>query len=228
MMRRRSLQLCICGALLSMSASARAAWSVLEPVVLGFTADSSTFVYIEKNAQTLQPDSAVRAVRLDVRTGKELAHTFARTDVESPDPERSAFQKWLKKNPATCARGPRSRDGSYTLKMVLKGSGDVRGRWAQQKYTFEATLPDTESARSFVKLRALLLQGRKSIQLFGLEARSEWDLDGVVSPCWSPDGQHLALVEFRAGHGTRDAGWMDVRMVTLGRNLSWEFPPLRP
>lgn len=228
MMRRRGLQLCICGALLSMSGSAHAAWSVLEPIVLGFTADSSTFVYIETNGQTLQPDNAVRAVRLDVRTGKELEHPFARTDVESPDPERSAFQKWLKKNPATCAKGPRSPDGSYTLKMVLNGSGDARGRWAQQKYAFGVTLPDTEAARSFVKLRALLLQGRKSIQLFELEERSEWDLNGVVSPCWAPDGHQLALVEYRAGHGARDAGWMDVRMVTLGSNLSWEFPPLRP
>lgn len=227
-MKIRSLQLCICGVLLLASASARAAWITLEPIVLGFTADGSTFVYLETNGQTMQPDNAVRAVRLDVHTGKEQAHSFARTDIESPDPERSAFQKWLKKNPAACAGGPRSPDGSYTLKMRTKGSNDVRSRWAQQKFSFGVERKDSDSGSAWMKLRALLVQGRKAIQIFDWEDRSEWGLDGVVRPCWSADGQHLALVEYRAGHGTRDPGWMGVRMVALGPTLSWEFPPLRP
>ena len=224
-MRNARLHLCLCWILLSFCVSAHASWRIIQPKVLGFTADGNTFVYIERNDQTTKPDYAIGAVRLDVLTHKEQKHGFERFNDE-PDPERLAFQTWLKKNPAKCVGGPRSPDGKYSLKILLKGT--VRGRWAQQAYAFDAVEDGSDGRVVWAKVRVLLEYQRKTIQIEKWGLRAEGELRAGLIPCWSPDGQRLALVWYREGAGMRDEGEMSVQMVALSSDLSWEFPPLRP
>jgi hypothetical protein len=215
------------GLLLALCRVAQASFHVLEPKVLGFTADGQTFVYVERNSQTLREDSEVAAVRLDVKTGQAQGQSYQRTDLENPDPARLAFQQWLKKHPARCLGGPRSPDGQYALRILHKSAPALPARWRKQAYTFGVEQGDNEMGRAWAIFRVLLEQGRSSRQIKKWEVRAEWSLDGSFIPCWSADGQHLALISFRAGHGMRDEGAMDVTLFRLNSEQAWELPPLR-
>lgn len=214
----------VLGILLSWCLPARAAYNLMEPKVLGFTADGRTFVYIKRNTQSVREDMEIEAVSIDVRTAKEHRYSFDRFEADSP--ERDKFLQWLKKNPVRCAGGPRSPDGIYALQVLFQGTAGIQGQWKRQMYLYGQR--ESELSSPWGKLKILLTQGHKSHQLFKWEVRAEWRLAGGLIPCWSPDAQRLALVDFREGQGMRDAGEMSVRFVSLGKELTWEFPPLRP
>ncbi len=220
--------LCVWGLLLTWSATAQASFHIYEPDVLGFTADGSTFVYVEKDSQTLRDDDEAAAIRIDMATRQEQRYSYKKgNDTEGPDLERIAFQKWRKKNPTKCLGGPRSPDGNYSLRMLLKSADGIRGRWERQAYSFQEKDEAPGEGTRWATLRILLEQQRKTLQIDKWATRADWRMEAVVIPCWSPDGKSLALVSFRNGVGMRDEGEVGVKVFSLGSELKWEFPPLR-
>ena len=218
--------LLVLGLLLSCCPSARAARNLLEPKVLGFTADGRTFLYVVRDSGTVRADNEIRAVGIDVQTGR--SHEYFDSLDETDSPERIAFRKWLKNNPARCLGGPRSPDGRYMLRVQFRGTDGIRGQWQRQRYLFGDSQDQSDTANPWGHLGLWLVQGHNSRQLHKWELRAEWRLAGGMIPCWSPDGQRLAVVRFREGQGMRDEGEMFVGFYSLGSEMTWEFPPLRP